>query len=63
MYMDVQIDWIDAQQLEPESKDADAEGHEQAWALLRSAHGVLVPGVLQCVIETLRCVCGAQLGM
>ena len=39
-----QIDWIDAQQLEPESKDADQAGYDAAWALLRAAHGVLVPG-------------------
>ncbi len=44
--MTVQIDWIDAQQLEPDSKEADSEGYEQAWALLRAAQGVLVPGVL-----------------
>ena len=39
-----QIDWIDAQQLEPEAKEADPKAHEEAWAMLKGADGVLVPG-------------------
>ena len=41
----VQIDWVDAQQLEPDSKESDAKAHEEAWARLREVDGILVPGM------------------
>ena len=40
----LQIEWIDAERLEPESKVTDATTYDEAWAMLRGAHGVLVPG-------------------
>lgn len=35
------IDWLEAEHLEPGS---DADAHDAAWAMLRGADGVLVPG-------------------
>ena len=38
------IDWIEAGHLEKAWADENADEHEQAWTLLRQAHGILVPG-------------------
>ena len=42
----LQIDWVDAGQLEQAAKTADPAAHDAAWEKLRGAHGVLVPGRL-----------------
>eukprot|EP01116_Phalansterium_solitarium_P003275 TRINITY_DN1406_c0_g1_i1.p1 TRINITY_DN1406_c0_g1~~TRINITY_DN1406_c0_g1_i1.p1 ORF type:complete len:597 (+),score=190.68 TRINITY_DN1406_c0_g1_i1:133-1923(+) len=38
------VDFIDAEHLEPGSKEAKSEEFTSSWKLLRAAHGVLVPG-------------------
>eukprot|EP01127_Copromyxa_protea_P001733 TRINITY_DN11658_c0_g1_i1.p1 TRINITY_DN11658_c0_g1~~TRINITY_DN11658_c0_g1_i1.p1 ORF type:complete len:601 (-),score=152.63 TRINITY_DN11658_c0_g1_i1:115-1878(-) len=38
------IDWIETVYLEPESKETDPESYEEAWATLKRADGILVPG-------------------
>jgi CTP synthase len=38
------IDWIEAAQLEPNSKEADPQAYEKSWKTLQEAHGILVPG-------------------
>jgi len=38
------IDWVDASHLEPSTEKAEPEVHTAAWAKLRGAQGVLVPG-------------------
>ena len=40
----IEIDWIEAECLEPECVDADPERHAEAWRLLDEADGILVPG-------------------
>lgn len=42
----LQIEWVDASQLEEGTKTADPAAHAAAWAKLRGAAGVLVPGAL-----------------
>ncbi|DAZ94207.1 TPA: hypothetical protein N0F65_000434, partial [Lagenidium giganteum] len=41
---DLTIEWIEASDLEPESKDKDEERYDAAWAKLRSCDGIVVPG-------------------
>lgn len=38
------IDWIDASQLEPNTKESDPQAYEKSWITLQNAHGILVPG-------------------
>ena len=38
------VEWIDAEKLEPGTKAAHPAEHDEAWAALRGAQGVLVPG-------------------
>ena len=40
----LQIEWIDAEKLEPETKESDVAAYDEAWATLRGSDGVLVPG-------------------
>lgn len=40
----LQIEWVDAGQLEKAAEAADPAAHAAAWEKLRGAHGVLVPG-------------------
>jgi CTP synthase len=40
----VQIDWIEASNLEPQRKKLDIERYNQSWRLLSEANGILVPG-------------------
>jgi CTP synthase len=40
----LRVDWVDAGLLEEGAREEDADGHEAAWARLRAADGVLVPG-------------------
>lgn len=40
----LQIEWVDAGQLEKATESADPAAHTAAWAKLKGAHGVLVPG-------------------
>ncbi len=42
----LQIEWVDASQLEEGTKTADPAAHAAAWAKLSGAAGVLVPGAL-----------------
>ena len=38
------IDWIESAELDDETAASDAEAHSNAWEMLRSADGILVPG-------------------
>ena len=38
------VDWVVAENLEPAAKEKDAAAYDEAWASLRGADGVLVPG-------------------
>lgn len=38
------VDWVAAENLEPQAKDKDGAAYEEAWGTLRGADGVLVPG-------------------
>eukprot|EP00500_Bicosoecida_sp_ms1_P005278 CAMPEP_0203821368 /NCGR_PEP_ID=MMETSP0115-20131106/42942_1 /ASSEMBLY_ACC=CAM_ASM_000227 /TAXON_ID=33651 /ORGANISM="Bicosoecid sp, Strain ms1" /LENGTH=558 /DNA_ID=CAMNT_0050730389 /DNA_START=39 /DNA_END=1712 /DNA_ORIENTATION=- len=40
----VQIDWIEASQLESPARDVDSQAWEEAWETLKGADGILVPG-------------------
>lgn len=40
----LEIDWIEASSLEPAFKENSPEEYERLWKLLKSAHGILVPG-------------------
>uniref|UniRef100_A0A383WIW8 CTP synthase n=1 Tax=Tetradesmus obliquus TaxID=3088 RepID=A0A383WIW8_TETOB len=42
--MKLQLDWVEAQYLEPEAKETDAAKYETSWQQVRAADGVLVPG-------------------
>ncbi len=38
------IDWIESSVLDDDAKKSDRESHDKAWALLKEADGILVPG-------------------
>jgi CTP synthase len=38
------VDWINAQSLEPATRETDRDAYDASWATLRAAHGILVPG-------------------
>ena len=40
----VDVAWVDASHLEPDTQEKDRVAYEQAWEDLESASGVLVPG-------------------
>ncbi len=40
----LKLEWVEAGSLEPAAQEEDASGYEAAWAKLRGADGVLVPG-------------------
>ncbi len=40
----LEIEWVEAAELEEDSKTQHPEAYQQAWARLSSSHAVLVPG-------------------
>eukprot|EP01125_Pyxidicula_operculata_P008747 TRINITY_DN2908_c0_g1_i1.p1 TRINITY_DN2908_c0_g1~~TRINITY_DN2908_c0_g1_i1.p1 ORF type:complete len:496 (+),score=94.86 TRINITY_DN2908_c0_g1_i1:178-1488(+) len=38
------IDWVNSSHLEPAKKEKNPAKYEEAWKLIKSAHGILVPG-------------------
>jgi CTP synthase len=40
----VQIDWIEASNLEPQRKLTDPEKYNESWKMLSEVQGILVPG-------------------
>lgn len=41
---DLEIEWIEASDLEPETKASNPEKYDEAWAKLKSVQGIVVPG-------------------
>ncbi|PRW34103.1 CTP synthase [Chlorella sorokiniana] len=40
----LKVEWVEASNLEDQTKEEEPEAHEAAWAKLRGADGILVPG-------------------
>lgn len=51
----LEVEWVDASQLEAATAAADPDAHAAAWAKLRNSQGVLVPGATLVAVEA--CVC------
>ncbi len=44
MCQHIQLEWVEASHLEPETKSSDPTAYEAAWTRLRAADGIIVPG-------------------